>query len=70
MPEKNPAVCFQESGKHHGKPSFSVQRVDGEGGRQGRIVWNEKWKEYVFYCERGTIFNADCLRSIEQEMRK
>jgi hypothetical protein len=35
----------------------------------GTIRWFGRWRQYTFFPEPGTTFNADCLEAITRQLR-
>lgn len=40
------------------------------GDPLGDIRWYGRWRQYAFYPEPGTIFNPDCLETINGKIRE
>lgn len=38
------------------------------GDLLGRISWFGRWRQYAFFPEAGTIWNPDCLRSVNERI--
>jgi hypothetical protein len=56
---------FKESNIH--KKTFTIQVVNISMGKTiGLILWYTHWRQYCFHPNRDTIWNKDCLTSINE----
>lgn len=43
--------------------------AERDGSLLGRIKWFGRWRQYAFFPEQGTVFNPDCMDSINGVIR-
>ena len=43
---------------------WAVEREDGLGAALGYVKWHGAWRQYCFFPDTATLYNADCLRQI------
>lgn len=66
----NPYLEFEVSDSPSGKTKVVWIWKVGESILLGRIAWFGRWRQYAFYPEPGTIWNPDCLESVNVEIRR
>ena len=54
------------------KLKTKVISVDSKlhGNTLGIIKWYGAWRQYVFYPKIGTLFNAECLNDIQNQIKE
>lgn len=53
-----------------GRKTFIADIRSNEGVLLGQVKWYGAWRQYAFYPEPDTIFNAGCLQDLDEFLQR